>query len=69
MGVDALFEGVHALYEPVYGYLVCFLAEVSYISLYGLNVGEYTAELGGWVALAVRPGEYIHLSCLHPDED
>ncbi len=69
MGVDALLEGVHALHEPVGGYLVCFLAEVSYLSPYGLDVGEDVAELGGWVGLAVRPGEYIHLSYLHPDEE
>lgn len=69
MDVDALLEGVHAFHEPVDGYLVCFLAEVSYLSLDGLDVGEDMAELGSWVVLAFRPGEYIHLSCLHPDED
>ena len=67
--MDALFEGINALHEPVGGYLVCFLAEVSYLSSYGLYVGEDVAELGGWVCLAVKPGEYVHLSCLHPDED
>ena len=69
MAVDALFERVYAFYEPVYGYRVaCALAELIYLSFYVLNVFENVFEFGSRIGLVFRPGEYIHLSCLHPDE-
>ena len=69
MTVDALFERVYAFDEPVVGYRVfCGLAEFSYLSFYVLDVFEDVFEFGGRIILAFRLGEYIHLSCLHPDE-
>ncbi len=64
-----MFERVYAFDEPVVGYRVfCGLAELSYLSFYVLYVFEDVSEFGGRIILAFRPGEYIHLSCLHPDE-
>jgi hypothetical protein len=69
VAVDALFERVYAFYEPVDGYrVVCALAELIYLSFDVLDVFEDVFEFGSRIVLAFRPGEYIHLSCLHPDE-
>ena len=69
MAVDTLFERVYAFNKPVYSYrVVCALAKFIYLSFYVLDVFEDINEFGSRIDLAFRPGEYIHLSCLHPDE-